>query len=259
MKEFIKKYWKTLLFFTLSGLIGGFLVGLFVYDSYPIEIKQQILDSFNGSIDENYIDVLLGVVTAFQSAAYGLILGGIGIFLGKKVLLWKDEQNITKKPLIITLIIACLGGVLMILLDVLFFGKYSDVIMASYHSKPSIAYILGSIIYGGVIEEVMLRLFFMSLISFVLFKLFERKKEEPSSYIHIVSNVVAALLFAIGHLPNTFILLGNTPLIIFRCILMTGGFGLLFGYLYHKHGLRYAMLGHAGMHIVSKLIWLLFI
>ena len=34
---------------------------------------------------------------------------------------------------------------------------------------------------------------------------------------------------------------------------------LLFGRLYRKHGLRYAMLAHGGCHIVSKLIWLLFI
>ena len=40
---------------------------------------------------------------------------------------------------------------------------------------------------------------------------------------------------------------------------MNGGFGLVFGRLYRKQGIEYAMLAHAGVHIVSKLIWLIFI
>ena len=36
-------------------------------------------------------------------------------------------------------------------------------------------------------------------------------------------------------------------------------FGLAFGWLYRKYGLRYAMIAHGGCHVVSKLIWILFI
>ena len=38
-----------------------------------------------------------------------------------------------------------------------------------------------------------------------------------------------------------------------------GGIGLMFGRLYRKHGIAYAMIAHAGCHIVSKLIWVLFL
>ena len=41
--------------------------------------------------------------------------------------------------------------------------------------------------------------------------------------------------------------------------LLNGGIGLLLGWLYRKYGLRYAMIAHAGCHLVSKLIWILFI
>ena len=40
MKLFLKAYWKTLLFFTLMGLFGGFFTGLYLLDSYPPEIVQ---------------------------------------------------------------------------------------------------------------------------------------------------------------------------------------------------------------------------
>ena len=54
-------------------------------------------------------------------------------------------------------------------------------------------------------------------------------------------------------------MLGDSFLIIARCIILNGGIGLLFGYLYRKYGLRYAMIAHAGCHLISKLIWILFI
>ena len=252
MKAFIKQYWKTLLFFAVVGVMGGFFMGLYLLDSYPAEIQQQILD-------QGFTPTTLGLLTAVQSAGYGLVLGAAGIFLGKKTGLWKDERTITPKPLRITLAVSVLGGLALILPDILFFGKYVRAIMDSYAVKPSIPYMLAAVLYGGVIEEVMLRLFVMSLIAFVLHKLFGKGKEMPATGILVAANIIAAILFAAGHLPATAGMMGITPMILFRCFLLNGGFGLLFGWLYRKYGLRYAMLAHAGCHIVSKLIWILFI
>lgn len=68
------------------------------------------------------------------------------------------------------------------------------------------------------------------------------------------------LLFAEGHLPATITMFGAlTPLVLLRCFLLNGGLGLAFGWLYRKYGIQYAMIGHAGTHIISKLIWLVLI
>ena len=252
MKQFIKKYWKTLLFFAVAGLVGGFCTGLYMLDSYPPQMQQEALA-------QGLTPTIMALVTAIQAAGYGIVLGIIGIWLGKKIGLWKDETHFEKKTLLITLAIAVIGGLALILPDLLFFGKYNEAIMNSYAAKPTVVYIVGAILYGGVIEEVMLRLFWMSVIAFILWKLFARKAEKPTLAILVASNIIAALLFAAGHLPANFMMFGNSPLILFRCSLLNGAFGLLFGYLYRKHGLRYSMLAHAGCHIVSKLIWILFI
>ena len=250
MADFLKKYWKTLMFFALAGLVGGFFVGLYQLDSYPEEIRQEIAA-------QGLNPVLLGIITAVQAAGYGLILGAVGILLGKKTGLWKDERKLEKKPLIRTAITAILGGMLLILSDLLFFGNYSDAIRESYAVKPTVTYILAAVVYGGVIEEVMLRLFFMSLLAFLLQKLF--RKGSGTTSVLIAANLIAALLFAAAHLPATAVLMGLTPMIVFRCFLLNGGLGLAFGWLYRKFGLRYAMLAHAGCHVVSKLIWILFV
>ena len=250
MVDFVKKYWKTILFFAVCGLVGGFFVGLYQMDSYPEEIRQEILS-------QGINNVLLGAISAVQAAGYGLVLGAAGIFLGKKTGLWKDERKLEKKPLTCTVIAAILGGMLLILPDLLIFGNYSEVVRDSYAVKPTVSYMLAAVIYGGVIEEVMLRLFFMSLLAFLLQKLFRR--ESGTTGVLIAANVITAMLFAAAHLPATAMLMELTPVILFRCFLLNGGFGLVFGWLYRKYGLRYAMLAHAGCHVISKLIWILFI
>ena len=260
MKAFIQSYGKTLVFFAVIGLIGGFFTGLYLLDSYPPAIQQQLLDEMAAEgLDGIPANLFLAIVTALQAAGYGLGLGAIGIPLSKRIGLWKDERTITKKPLIITIIAGILGGMALILPDFLYFSHHCEAILQSYATKPTVPYLLAAILYGGVIEEVILRLFLMSLMAFLLFKVFQRKRETPSTAILVGANLLSAILFAAGHLPATFVLLGDSPMILFRCFLLNGSFGLLFGWLYRKYGLRYAMIAHGGCHIVSKLIWILFL
>ena len=252
MRDFIKSYWKTVLFFTVVGAVGGFGVGLYLMDTYPEDMVQELLA-------QGMTPVLLALVTAVQSALYGLVLGTVGIWLAKKTGLWRDERSIGGKPLLCTVIISVLGGMALILLDVFFFGKHVPAIAESYAAKPTIPYLVATITYGAVIEEIMLRLFLMTLLVFLLWKLFQPKRELPSTAMMVCANIVAALLFAAGHLPTTAVMMGLTPMIVLRCFLLNGTFGLAFGWLYRKYGLRYAMLAHGGCHIVSKLIWILWL
>ena len=252
MKDFVKSYGKTLLFFAAVGLVGGFMVGLYLMDTYPADIVAQIEA-------QGITNTLLALITAVQSSLYGAVLGAIGIVLGKKTGLWRDERTMARKPLFYAIIIAVVCGAVMILADVLFFGSYSTVIAESYATKPTIPYLIGTVTYGAVIEEVMLRLFCMTLIAFVLWKVFARGSERPSTAVLAAANILAALLFAAAHLPTTLLTIGGTPMILFRCFLLNGGIGLTFGWLYRRYGLRYAMLAHGGCHVVSKLIWILFL
>lgn len=252
MKAFIRKYWKTLMFFAVVGLIGGYYTGLYGLESYTPEMRQEIEA-------QGLTDTMVGLVTAVQSASYGLVLGALGIWLGKKVGLWKDERRITRKPLLAALIVSVVGGLALIVPDLLFFGKYEQALLDVYAVKPTVPYLLATVTYGAVIEEVMLRLFMMSLVAFVLHMIFERKREGVSAAMLVAANVVSALLFAAGHLPVNDMMFGLTPMIVVRCLLLNGVFGLAFGWLYRRFGLRYAMIAHGGCHVVSKLIWILFI
>ena len=245
----IKKNLKLIIFLAIFGLVGGYLTAL-----YSIEIMDKAL------LDETIAQVgsieIVIAITTLQSLIYAIILGLIGKIIAEKIGLWR-KITFESKPLIYTAVASLVGGMIFILADVLLFGKLIPAVMDSYLSKPTISYIIASITYGGVVEEVMLRLFFMSLIAFVISKL-SKDKTVTDTHI-IIANVLSALLFAAGHIPATVLSIGISPIIVFRCFLMNGGFGLIFGRMYRKYGIQYAMLTHAGVHIISKLIWLLFI
>jgi membrane protease YdiL (CAAX protease family) len=249
MKELIKNNLKYLIFIAIFGLVGGYFTAVYTISTLSQDIIEEALAEI-GSID------LLIVIITLQSIGYALILGIIGKILAKQIGLW-SKFTFDKKGNVELTIVALLGGAAFILIDYFFFADFSEVIKNSYALKPTIEYIIASITYGAVVEEVMLRLFLMSCIAWIIQKIC--KREAMNDKIIIIANVISALLFAAGHLPATIITIGITPMILIRCFVMNGAFGLLFGRLYRKYGIHYAMLAHGGVHIVSKLIWILFI
>lgn len=58
------------------------------------------------------------------------------------------------------------------------------------------------------------------------------------------ANVVAAILFGLGHLPATSMILPVTPLVVLRAVVLNRLAGIAFGYLYFRFGLESAMLAH---------------
>ncbi len=95
-------------------------------------------------------------------------------------------------------------------------------------------------LYGGITEELILRYFLMSLVAWTLFKFFKTR----SPWVMYVAILSTAILFGILHLPTMAALVDLTPLIIFRTVVLNSIGGVVFGYLYWKHGLEYAMLSH---------------
>ena len=245
----IKKNLKLIIFLAIFGLVGGYFTALYTIDS----LDQAMIDEALAQIGS--IDLLIAIIT-LQSLIYAVALGFVGKIIAERIGLWR-KITFESKPLIYTAVASIIGGIIFILADVFIFGKFIPAVMESYLSKPTASYFLASITYGGVVEEVMLRLFFMSLIAFVISKLSKGKAVTDTHF--IIANTLSALLFAAGHLPATAMSIGITPIIVFRCLLMNGAFGIIFGRMYRKYGIGYAMLTHAGVHIVSKLIWILFI
>jgi hypothetical protein len=108
--------------------------------------------------------------------------------------------------------------------------------------------------YGGIYEELLLRLFIMS----GLIWLIERVWPAPGGHIPLgafwIANLLAALLFGLGHLPATARMAPLTPLIIARALILNGLAGLVFGVLFLQYGLEFAMIAHFCMDIMIHLV-----
>ena len=58
--------------------------------------------------------------------------------------------------------------------------------------------------------------------------------------------IVAAILFGVSHLPAAQQIFGViTPILFIRTIVSNGLLGIVFGYLFWKKGLEFAMIAHA--------------
>ncbi len=254
------KIWKKALRFALCmvpfAAVGGWFTGSYTYASYSAEIQREIMAQV-GSIP------VLCLSSAFSSVCLALFCGFVGYLLSHAVGLM-GPLELERENLLPVLGIT-LGAGVFFSLDYWTFGRWLPQVRESYESglltqRPDNW--LASVFYGGVVEELLLRLFFLSLLAFLIWKVFFRKfdREYIPAWVFVAANILSAGVFAAGHLPATVFMFGAlTPLVVARCFLLNGGLGLAFGWLYRKYGIQYAMLGHAGAHVLSKLVWLVLI
>lgn len=251
----MKNIYKSALKFSLCmlpiGIIGGVLIGMHNIATLNEEMVSQILSQMSKEV---YI-IVSGIQTGIL---YTGIMGFLGYILANKVNLLK-KLTFTKRSTLITLFISIIVG-LLLLSDYFIFAKVIPEVAASYtKDNYSLIYLAVSVIYGGVIEEIMMRLFFMSLAAFIFWKLFARSKEKENIpvWVFVVANIVSAILFAAGHIPATIATFGGlNTFILIRCFLLNGIFGMVFGWLYRKLGLQYAMMAHALAHVIHHVILL---
>lgn len=252
MKKVFKENWQFLLLVLLGGLLGGYCIGLYSYDSLNPKLLEELQS-------QNVSKEMIALSSMIQyGIVFGLILAIVGIILSKKIKLWKEFKT-NKKAIIATSIITIICALLLYPGDKLIFGSLNTWVNEQYVVKPTIYKIVGGLLVGGIIEEVMMRLFFMSLVIFVVSKLFYKNKKEVPVSVFVIANIISTLLFAAGHLPSTSTMTTLTPLIIFRCFLFNGGIGLCFGYLYRKYGIGYAMISHGLCHLISDLLMIILI
>jgi len=109
--------------------------------------------------------------------------------------------------------------------------------------------------YGGINEEILLRLCVMSLLVWVGRFISKTADGKPTLAVLWTANVLAAVLFGLGHLPATAALVPLAPLVVTRAIILNGLIGVGFGYLYFKHGLESAMISHFSADIVLHVLF----
>lgn len=105
------------------------------------------------------------------------------------------------------------------------------------------------IFYGGVLEEITVRWGVMSLAVLLVWKALGSSAPRPAAS-HVWAGIaIAAILFALGHLPALASSGAElTQALVFRTLFWNATLGLMFGALFARFDLEAAILAHAGFH-----------
>ena len=166
-----------------------------------------------------------------------------------------------KAILPICIIIGVVGSLIIIALDLWVFmpalkmqlGEQAQVLNTEAAQPAAWKGLLASF-YGGINEEILLRLFMMSVLAWLGKFINHTADGRPTVAVLWIANVLAAVLFGLGHLPATVLLFPLTPLVITRAIVLNGLLGVAFGYLYMTRGLESAMISHFSADIVLHVL-----
>ena len=246
-------------------LLAACLFGVMAILPYALDLQKDLLAKMPISLW-----VLLPIQILQNSLLFALAIG-LGLPLARRIGLGLPilEAKLAGEPvkerlmtiLPVSILLGAVGSVLVVLLDVYGFGPALTAELGAkanlvnlQSAQPAAWKGLLASFYGGINEEVLLRLFLMSLLAWLGKFVNRTASGQPTPLIYWMANILAAILFGLGHLPATAALLPLTALVIARALLLNGLLGIAFGYLYWKRGLEAAMISHFSADLVLHVL-----
>lgn len=234
---------------------------------YGLSLQSDVLQGLD-------LPIPLSAAIAIQVLQSGIMFGilifagmffasrvGLGIPILDAATRGERVANRLRAILPLSIILGIVGTLVILALEFFYFqpailkelGETANVLNLQTSQPAAWKGLLASF-YGGIAEEVLMRLFVMSL--FVWLGRFISKTSEgkPTSAIIWIANILAAVLFGLGHLLATSLQVPLTSLVIARAAVLNGLLGIVFGWLYWKRGLEAAMISHFSADIILHVL-----
>jgi membrane protease YdiL (CAAX protease family) len=185
---------------------------------------------------------------------------GFGVPILEGVLEGKNEVGYLRSILGLSIGMGVLATLLIVLFSLMFFDISVTLLRVEMSIPPWKAFL--ACFYGGIAEEVLCRLFLMTLMVWISTFFGRTRDGRPTVSGIQLAIILSSLVFGLGHLPITGDLVPLSPMVIGRALLLSGAAGGVFGWLYWKHGLESAMISHftcdVALHVVVPLVASLF-
>ena len=212
------------------------------------------------------ISAILLLLTVVQNLFLFSVATFFGLFFSKRVemgmpilqnaLEGKKQTKELKSIIVPSICLGILTGILIVLLSIPFNKLIPELHLLEVSVSAWKAFLAS--FYGGIAEEILLRLFLVSLLVWITFKIKKTKDGHPTNIGIWLSIIVASVIFGLGHLPATAQITSLTGIVVIRAIALNGVGGIIFGWLYWKKGLESAMIAHFStdivLHIITPLI-----
>ncbi len=256
-------FWKPFLVLSAIGLIG------------VLSLLWQLLPQLDQTLamlpEEPELPVsLLVILSLLQSAILVLVAVAIGCLTAPRVglvsLLYEKSaygaEVLTrfKKQLTRAVVIGLLFALFAVVFDLIVMPFAGSAISNIDAGDSSLLGQLGlGLLYGGITEELLLRWGIMSLLVWLGWKIFNRSAGKPAPALIWTCNIIAAVLFGLGHLPALAAIAPLTTVLVLRTVFLNAIGGVAFGWLFWRHSLEAAMTAHAFTHIGFFIIRVIFI
>lgn len=247
---------------TKLSLFWAVLGGLGVLAVFPYQLELISTSQLNQLTQAPLPLPVLAGISALQTGVLLFALCWLGLFLAEKLGLNSAFANalvnqlkmpeLSRSHSFLAAITGIVGGILVIGLDRAF-RPFMPLAKQDIDLNISLWKRALASIYGGITEELLLRLFLMSLIVWLLARL-NRNTANVPAWVFWFGIISTSILFGLGHLPATANIWPLTATVITRALVLNGILGLGFGFLYWKAGLEYAMLAHFLADIVLHVI-----
>lgn len=252
MKQIIN--WKLFWIIFWGGLFGAIAIL-----PYALELQSEALELVPLPLPVLFIlSVVQGVVLLAISTFVGLLLApkvGLGAPLLERKLKGEKITINIKKYIGLAALFGVLATVLIVIGDLLFFTLGVEV--ATEIQSPVWWKGLLASFYGGINEEILLRLFVVTLLVWLFSKV---KKNQMNDVKMWTAILLAAILFGVGHLPAvTAAGMDLTLLLTLRIILLNAVGGIIFGWLYWRKGFEAAVIAHFTADICLHVVLAMFI
>jgi hypothetical protein len=259
-------FWKTALVLWVLGIIG-----LILLSPYLLTLERK---PFGDAARHMHLKIWqLLALSDLQTA----VLLAIAVIAG----LWASRRLGLRTPLVsacitgspvpektgATLLISVVAGlaaaIFLVVLDHFVFAPIPSVaklikVAGTGKGPPAWQGFLASF-YGGLDEEILMRLGVMSLLALGFrtpAKILGASKDLvlPSG-VFWAANIGSAVLFGLGHLPATVALVPLSRALVIRAIVLNGAVGLVFGELFRRYGLEWAMISHFSVDMVAHVFF----
>jgi membrane protease YdiL (CAAX protease family) len=202
------------------------------------------------------LQVVLNAVLVAIAVGLGLLLAtriGLGAPLLEARLAGESVSQRLRALLLPSALAGAAAGIAIVVLDLLVFAPGMPVVTLTGEHPPAWQGLLASF-YGGITEELFMRLFLMSLLAWLVGLVWREAPGRPAAGAFWTANLGAAILFGLGHLPATAALVPLTGMVVLRALVLNGIAGIVSGYLYWTRGLEAAIWAHFSADIVLHVL-----
>jgi len=241
MKKIVN--WKTFFILFVASVISGVLV-----IPYQIALVPELAE----------LGISLYITAMAQNLVIFSVVTFLGLLLARKVgftlpvLEGPNKRETLKRILMPSVLSGLLIGAAIYLGDLAF--QAVSISIPTEEVRISIWVGFLATFYGGIAEEVLLRLFFMTLLVWLISKAKQTAEGLPTNGGVWAAILLASVIFGMGHLPITAEMVDLTPGIIVRAVVLNSVGAIPFGWLYWKKGLESAIISHFFAGIVLRVI-----